>query len=182
MEGRMKMMKRSVPFLAALLALGAQASPTLQWGSDTAFGSGIGVVYTNGVLVPVGTHWLVELINTADDSVLYSTTDGFAANGLFFKTPDAAAWNGMLVKTVIYDAATRELATLQAQFSGGSLLLSWNTLPSPPSIFTYNAGYVTSAKGFAPGQWHAIPEPAVASLIGIFGGGMLMSRRIFRER
>ncbi len=177
----MKMKTLWIPLVAGLLCLGAHADPTLYWGSDTAFGSGTGVVYTNGVLVPIGTHWLVELINTADDSVLYSTTDGFtAANGTFFVLSEATAWNGMVVKTVIYDAATRELAGLKAQFSGGPFLLNWSTSPTP-GIFNYNAGYVTAARGSAPGQWQAIPEPAVATLLGIFGVGMLMGRRIFSE-
>lgn len=39
----------------------------------------------------------------------------------------------------------------------------------------YNLGTTFS------GNWQAVPEPAVASLIAIFGGGLLVSRRIFSK-
>lgn len=177
------MKKLWIPVLIGLIGLGAHADPILFWGSDSAFSAvGSGVYYINGELVPQGTQWLVELVNNADGSVLYSTTDGFAnGQGQFFSIPDATAWNGMVVKTVIYDAATRELAGLQAEFSGGAFSLSWSTLPSPPSTFSYDAGSVTSALGWGAGQWHAIPEPAVATLITVFGSGLLMVQRISKR-
>lgn len=183
-KGEVVMMNKSVGLLLGMGLLGAvvHADPILFWGSDTAFGSGSGVVYTDGMLVSQGTHWLVELIDTADDTVLHSTTNGFTSgDGLFFAAPDAAGWNGKIVKTVIYDAVTKELATYQAMFSGGAQLLSWNETPSPPSTFNYDAGIVTSLKGGAPGQWHVVPEPTVAALISVFGGGMLLSKRIFKK-
>jgi len=145
-----------------------------------AFGSGSGVYYTNGELVPAGTQWLVELIDTSNGDVLCSTTDGFIGNGTFFASPDASSWNGMVVKTVVYDAAARELAGLQATFSSGALLLSWSVAPVP-GTFNYNAGHVDSPIGFSPGQWHAIPEPTVTALLGLAGGGMMVGRRIFRK-
>jgi hypothetical protein len=172
-------MKKLILYAAILVCGVASADPILFWGSDTAFGAGSGVVYTNGVSVAQGSNWLVELINTADESVLYSTTSGFAAgDGVFFDTPDATSWNGLTVKTVIYDASTKETAGLFAQFTA-TANLSWSTVPTAPATFDYNAGSVSSALGTGAGQWQAIPEPTVAALIGIFGGGMVAGRRLF---
>ena len=159
---------------------GSLADPLLYWGSENAvIGSGQEVLYTNGLAVVAASDWLIELVNEADDSVLYSTTDGFlAGEGTFFDTPDATGWNGLNVRTVIFDAPTKEAAGMFAEFTliGN---LSWGIDPAPPGTFIYNAGGVTAELGSAPGQWQAIPEPAVAALLGIFGGGLLVARRLF---
>lgn len=156
------------------------ADPTLLWGSDQGFGGGGQVVYTNGLAIASGTGWLVELINTADDSVLYSTTTGFIGDGFFYATPDATAWNGLDVRSIVYDAPDKESAGLFAEFSNGGNL-SWSTTPAPPGSFNYNAGQVTATIGSGPGQWQAIPEPTVAAFIGVFGGAMLIARRLFSK-
>ncbi len=166
---------------------GVFADPSLLWGSNGAFTDGSGdCYYTNGLLIAVDTDWLIELINTADDSVLYSVTNGFSyagVDGLFYGSdpaPDAAAWNGLTVKSIIYNAPTKKDATLFAEFTQQTTL-SWDTDPAPPGTVEYNAGVVTASLGSNPGEWQAIPEPAVGGLIVIFGTGMIVARRMFTK-
>ena len=175
------MKKYFIAILVGVSISNVVADPTLLWGSDEGFGGSGQVVYTNGVAISSGTEWLVELINEADDNVLYSTTAGFVGDGFFYATPDATAWNGLDVRSVIYDAVNKEDADLFAEFSNiGNL--SWSTTPAPPGSFSYNAGEVTATLGSNPGQWQAIPEPTVAAFIGVFGGGMLIARRLFSKQ
>jgi hypothetical protein len=72
------------------------------------------------------------------------------------------------VYTVIYNASSVGLAS---QF-----------VVADSSPFNVESGEITphfyTVSGIA-GDWQAIPEPAVAGLIVIFGGGMLIGRRIF---
>ena len=183
---------KKIIVLVALCGMvsGALADPALLWGSDGAFSTGVGdCYYTNGVLIAANADWLVEIIDTADDSVLYSINNGFdqGVDGLFYgsnPSPEASGWNGLTVKTVIYDAPMKENAGLFAEFTQQTTFF-WSTEPAPPGAVTYNAGIVSSTydplgQGI-PGQWQAIPEPAVAGLLGIFGGGMLITRRIFKK-
>lgn len=160
---------------------GVFSDPLLYWGSDQAFGGTDQVLYTNGVAIAQGSDWLIELVNVADDSVLYSTTSGFlAGDGLFFETPDASGWNGLSVKSVIYNAPTKQEAGLFAEFTFVGAM-TWSDVPAPPATFNYNAGGVTAVLGTGAGQWQAIPEPAVVSLIAIFGSGLFAGRRFFAK-
>ena len=174
------MKKTMLLIIACGMVSGAFADPSLLWGSDGAFTTGSGdCYYTNGVLIAQNTDWLVELINTADDTVLYSVNNGFAqgVDGLFYGSdpaPDAAAWNHLTVKTIIYSAHDKASASLFAEFTE-QVTFSWSTTPAAPGSVNYNAGVVTAT------QWQAIPEPAVAGLIGIFGTGILVTRRLFSK-
>lgn len=61
------------------------------------------------------------------------------------------------------------------QYQQGPVLAEYNTEPAPAPYSTFQElGGSLDAQGN-----QVIPEPAVAALIGIFGGGMLISRRIF---
>ena len=176
-------MKKTI-LLVALSGVvsGAFADPSLLWGSNGAFTTGTGdCYYTNGVLIAQNTDWLIELINVADDTVLYSVNNGFAreVDGLFYGSdpaPDAAAWNGLTVKTIIYNANKKEDATLFAEFTQQTNF-SWSTTPAPPATVDYNAGVVTASLGSNPGEWQAIPEPTVGGLIVTFGAGLVLVRR-----
>ena len=176
------MKKFLVAIIFGLSAMGALADPLLYWGSDLAYTpGGDAVLYTNGLAVVQDSNWLVELINLADDSVLHSTTSGFLAGaGAFFSAVDAGGWNGLNVKTVIYNAPTKEEAGLFAEFTFVGNLL-WSMVPSPPAVFSYNAGSVSAELGSGPGQWQAIPEPAVSGLICLFSVALLSVKRVFKK-
>jgi hypothetical protein len=172
------MKKLSLLLLLLGVVAGVNADPVLFWGSDNAFFGGSGnVVYTNGVAISNSDGFLVELVNSSNGQTLYSTTSGFlAGDGFFFDTPDATGWGGFSVKTVIYNAPTKEAAGLFAEFSAPITIPDWSSDPAPPAVFEYNAGSVVA------GDWQAIPEPAVASLIGIFGGGLFFVKRRFAKK
>ncbi len=168
--------------VACVACINVSASPIFYWGSDGGLDLTAGdVYYKDGALVAASSDWLVELVNVADDTVLYSVTDGFQDGaGLFYAdVVDADGWNGLSVKTVIYDANIKEDADFFAEFTQ-QYAISWGS-PTPPTISDYYAGEVTATLGSNPGQWQAIPEPTVAALIGLFGGGMLVARRLFAK-
>ncbi len=158
------------------------ASPIFYWGSTDGLALASGdVYYHDGSLVSQGSDWLVELVNVADDSVLFSLNDGFLdGDGLFYADAvDAVAWNGLTVKTLLYNNSVKSNATYFAEFTS-QYTFSWGA-PPPPTLSDYDAGYVTQNLGTNPGEWQVIPEPTVAALIGIFGSGLLISRRIFAK-
>jgi hypothetical protein len=136
------MKKIGIAALSFCLILTTSADPLMQWVSDNATGGPGSVVDSNGSPLPPTTDWMVELVDTSDQSVLYSTTAGFqTAAGRFIETPDATAWNGLHVKTVIYNANTTNAATMKAEFSN-TVLLSWGTDPAPNAVERNNAGAI----------------------------------------
>ena len=139
------------------IGLGASAATILYWGGDNSFGGSGNIVDLNGVPVPAGTDWRVELVNTADGSVLAIETNGFSgAAGEFFVNAVAESWwDGIDVKTVIYDASTYEEALYYAEFSIQQTLSIPFMPPLPGMEPEYNAGSVTS------NAWHLVPvDPA----------------------
>lgn len=176
----MKMLGKVIVALLVSQAV-ANAAILMYWGSDGGLDDPFygDVYYRDGSLVSQGSDWLVELVNTADDSVLISINDAFLdGDGVFYSEQDAESFNGLTVKTVIYDAADKGSAQYFAEFTAQTTF-TWGT-PAPPSV-DYFAGVVTSVTGTQPGEWQAIPEPAVAGLLSIAGIGLLFGRRIFRK-
>ena len=146
-------MKRTLTFcIVVFFGCTGFSDPLLYWGSDLAFNpGGDAVLYTNGLSIAQDSNWLVELVNMADDTVLSSTTNGFQAGaGTFFSAVDGAAWYGLTVKTIIYDAPTKQAAGLFATLSQ-TTTLSWSSIPSIPATFNYNAGAVGA------GDWQPMP-------------------------
>lgn len=170
------MKKLIMTSVVCALCAGVYASPIFYWGSDGGLNqSGGDVTNRFGNLVEQNTNWVVQLVDVSNDQVLYEENNGFAdAAGEFYADAvDAVAWKGITVKTVIYDASTTNAASYFAEFDN-QYVISWIDNPGPPStIPDYFAG------GVSQGDWQAVPEPAVAGLIGIFGGGMLVVRRFF---
>lgn len=167
--------------IACVSCFSVDASPIFYWGSDGGLDLTEGdVYYTDGQLVAENSDWLVELVNIADDIVLHSVTDGFLDGGGMFYADvvDADGWAGLSVKTVIYNSNVKSNATLKAEFTSQHTFTTWGD-PPPASVADYYAGGVTPVLGTDPGQWQAVPEPAVASFILIFGGSMLIGRRFF---
>lgn len=123
------------------------------------------------------------------DAALMSTKNGFELGGpgLFYLiTPPGdvpEGWNGLSVKTIICSAPVKSNTTLYAKFTLRTDLI-WDT-GLTPSPMDYNEGTVSST--YDPlgqevaGQWQAIPEPTVAALVGLFGGSMLIGRRLFAK-
>jgi len=170
-------MKRVV---ICLLALGgtlcALASPLYYWGSDGGLDQTAHDVFDMaGNLVPQGSMWLVEMVDVNDGSIILSLNNVFQdGDGWFYAdAQDANGLNGKTVKSVIYNSDSKASATAFAVFSK-QYTFSWGS-PPPPSITDYYAGVVNSS------DWQAVPEPAVAGLIAIFGTGSIFARRIFRR-
>lgn len=168
---------------ACLLSTGAFADALLYWGSDEGFDATTtaDVFDRFGDAITAGSSWLVELRDATTEEVIYSTNNGFdpgfVVDGQFYidGAVISEAYNGSTFKTVVYDASTAAAANYTADFSvTPQLSWSWSS-PSPPTDVDYLAG------GVSQGDWQAIPEPAVAGLIGLFGGGMLLYRRLFSK-
>ncbi len=178
-------MKRASIVIAIGLVCGNAYCALMTWGVGAPLGGSGEVRYKDGSLVALNSDWLVELVNADTEQVLYSTTDGFnIQQGIFFHTCETdAGWNGLNVKTVIFDSNTKETAGFFAEFSIPTTL-SWvdTTPPAPPASLNYDAGEVTAVLGSGPGQWQAIPEPTVAAFIGVFGGGLIVTRRLFSKK
>jgi hypothetical protein len=110
---------------------------------------------------------------TSDDIKLsYETTvvNPFLTVMTLNTVPNVSVADDIHVYTVIIDAST---------LVGAANLIVADTSPfdvgqHDPAV-DYNIGSDLA------GNWQAIPEPAVASFIMIFGGGLLFSRRIFMK-
>lgn len=151
----MQVKKWFLSLVVLFIGLGASAvsaAPVImEWGSANYFGKPGNVVYTNGSAILAGTQWLVELVNIHDGSVLLVETNGFENVGTFFTYADVdPAWDGLEVKTIIYDAGTKEEALFYAEFSNQEVL-EIPLMPFPGQEPRFNAGAVTAA------DWRLIP-------------------------
>jgi hypothetical protein len=143
-----------------LVAVGVLADPALYWGSQravTGVASGPDLVGPDGAVVPSGSTWLVQLLDLGSGDVLAAAPTGAIADigqgavtGVLYATlADAGPWRGRSVGTRILNAGSAAVATHWALFSA-TTVLAWDTVPSPPGTFTYDAGHV------AQGDWHEI--------------------------
>ncbi len=76
------------------------------------------------------------------------------------------------IYTVLFDSSD---VTMASQYIVADSAPTDSGAGDTGSPVSYNIGDTFS------GTWQAIPEPAVASFIAIFGGGMLFARRIFKK-
>lgn len=82
--------------------------------------------------------------------------------------------NGANVYSVIFDAGTMLGATNFVVADSTPFDVGSGGAGEPPvTTVSYSLGTTIT------GDWQAVPEPAVASLILIFGGSMLVGRRVF---
>ena len=147
--------------MGLLVAGGALADPALYWGSQTAFSgdfaAGPDLVGPDGVPVSSGGSWLVQLVDLGSGDVLASAPAGAimdigqgVASGVLYATlPEAGPWRGRSLRTRVFNAESVAAATHWALLSA-TTVLGWDTVPSAPATFTYNAGRV------AQGDWHEV--------------------------
>ena len=82
--------------------------------------------------------------------------------------------DGANVYTVIFDATSMALATSFVVVDATPFDIGAGGTGEPPlPPIAYSAGSSIA------GDYQVIPEPAVAALLGIFGGGLLVARRLF---
>jgi hypothetical protein len=132
--------------------------------------SGIGVaaatpdiVGPDGAEVRSGCTWRVQLVYLGSGEVLFAAPAGAimdvghgAAYGVLCVTlMDVGPRRGVSVGTRIFNADSEATATRWAQFSN-TVVLTWDTVPSAPGTFTYDAGRV------AQGDWREIDNLLVA--------------------
>lgn len=179
----------------AALAVGSNAG-LVNWYADNLESDPVGATLQSGWLVAmyrdVGTNnnssatWYNDLRLdenglatssgvTAEDALLAYTTAIFVDTGLVTFSPklsqdiqpDNAEIYSVIFNATSITGATEFVVVDSTTFNVGAV-----SAPSAP--LDYNTTSIA-------GGWQAIPEPAVASLIGLFGVGTLFGRRIFRK-
>jgi hypothetical protein len=141
-----------------LTAVGALADPALYWGSHTAF-TGVAaanpdIVGPDGVELPSGSTWLIQLLDLDSGNVLFSAPAGSITAigpgvpyGVFYTTiADVGPRRGYSVGARIFNSDSEATASRWAMFSN-TTTLAWNTVPTAPATVAYDAGQV------APGDW-----------------------------
>lgn len=188
-------MKKIIIVFVMLISIGTiKSQADLAWFSQAGWDDIGGDVYqSNGSLVPIDSDWLIALVSTNDyasisdlndtTTALYTTTDGFSSgmvtgDGRFYQEGVIMddSWQNLTVFAVLYNASQKINATEFALFSVENTFGTWGMIPASEE---FNFDGVTSQTGPGLGQWQAIPEPAVAGLISIFGFGLIGVRRIF---
>lgn len=193
-------MKIYVSIVSVLLMASSSMAGLVDWSAGNLATNSAGITLQDGWLVAMyrdvsennatSGSWYDELRLTTDGTV---TSTGVTSDDLFlgFTTTVAVVFPGPTgltsidtlpnqnigdnydVYTVIFNAADMLTAT---QFVvADSAPQDIGSVAAPDTPFQYSISDIS-------GTMQAIPEPAVATLISLFGGGMLFGRRIMKRR
>ena len=195
------MIKKVTSILFAVIFAGSISHAGLvDWSAGDAMGDPVAATFQTGWLVAIyqdvnednsgSGSWFNELRLdnsgvvtslglTADDVFLGFTTTVMAPGSFVTITPSDFGPSGLAdnidVYSVVFDAADMGSAlnfvvTDLSPFDVGAVQAP-NT---PVQYFAFGDSIA--------GDYQAIPEPTVAAFIGVFGGGMLIARRLFSKQ
>jgi hypothetical protein len=180
------MKKMLISMLLVISVSAANAATSLNWGSDSILGSGVGpdVLDSSGNAIAQGTDWYLQLFDTTDGSwnpisnptggEFYSANNAFAmAPGVtLLSVPEIYPWgSAATVGTRLFNNSDPTMATQYAIASLTVTLPTLNGTATDPTVTTYNFGTIGQ------NDWVAVPEPATAmfGLVGIVS--LVIARR-----
>lgn len=159
----------TVVIVLSLIVVNGFAATSLDWGSDTALGSASGpdVLDADGVAVPQGSDWYLQLYDTSvaydpgnrTAGQLASSTDAFAfMEGVALTSISGPkAWAGIVAGTRLFNNSDPNVAT---GYAVASLTTTLSDLEDPagatPESTEYNFGTIAQQ------DW--VPEPTTTML------------------
>lgn len=137
----------------------------------------------NTDFLDAGEHLLLSFTTFAGDGGKWNSLlgDTFAGIKVYddVDVEGADINNGYFFYRVFESGFTAENDFYLQQYEQGPTLGNYTvTAPAVPKLYAPN-GTLGGTFSLAEGAHQVVPEPAVASLIVIFGGGLLVGRRIF---